>query len=202
MLIEHAGKAPTIDPTAHVAPNAVVCGDVTIGPGTAVGFGAVLTAESGPITIGIDCVIMENVVIRGCLRFPVHIGDHVLVGPHAYLSGCTVADEVFLATRSSVFNGAKIGARAEVRVGATVHLLTQLEAAVTVPIGWIAVGDPARILPPDRHDEIWAVQEPLNFPKAVFGVERPPLGESNMAQIAERYATLLHRHRDDRIIDE
>jgi carbonic anhydrase/acetyltransferase-like protein (isoleucine patch superfamily) len=58
MLIEHLGKRPTIDPTARIAPAAVLCGDATIGPDTSVGFGAVLTAESGPIVIGRQCVIM------------------------------------------------------------------------------------------------------------------------------------------------
>ena len=41
-----------------------------------------------------------------------------------------------------------------------------------MPIGWVAVGDPASILPPDQHDRIWAVQEPLNFPEWVYGFNR------------------------------
>jgi carbonic anhydrase/acetyltransferase-like protein (isoleucine patch superfamily) len=44
MLIEHLGKRPVIDPTARIAPTAVICGDVTVGQSTSVGFGAVLTA--------------------------------------------------------------------------------------------------------------------------------------------------------------
>ena len=117
MLIEHLGKRPVIDFTARIAPTAVICGDVTVGPSTSVGFGAVLTAESGPINVGRECVIMENAVIRGTRRHPVTVGDHVLVGPGSYLSGCAVRDCVFLATGSRVFNGAIIGARAEVRIG-------------------------------------------------------------------------------------
>jgi carbonic anhydrase/acetyltransferase-like protein (isoleucine patch superfamily) len=125
MLIEHLGKRPVIDPTARIAPTAVICGDVTVAPATSVGFGAVLTAEGGPIVVGRECVIMENAVIRGTKRHPAIIGDHVLVGPGAYLSGCAIRDCAFLATGSRVFNGAIIGARAEVRINATVHLLTK-----------------------------------------------------------------------------
>jgi carbonic anhydrase/acetyltransferase-like protein (isoleucine patch superfamily) len=143
---------------------------------------------------------MENAVIRGARRFPVAIGDHVLVGPRASLSGCTIGDSVFLATGCAVFNGAVIGERAEVRVNGTVHLLTRLPADATVPIGWVAVGDPARVLPPDRHDEIWSVQAPLNFPKVVFGVDRAPPGESEMPEITARYTRALLRHRDDRAL--
>src|SRR5258705_9584847 len=52
MLLEHNGATPKIDPTARIAPNAVLCGEVTIGANSSIGFGAVLTAESGSITVG------------------------------------------------------------------------------------------------------------------------------------------------------
>ena len=47
-----------------------------------------------------------------------------------------------------------------------------LGRGAVVPIGWIAVGDPARILPPGRHEEIWAIQQELDFPGTVYGVAR------------------------------
>lgn len=200
MLIEHLGKRPVIDPTARIAPTAVICGDVTVGPGTSIGFGAVLTAESGPVVVGRECVVMENAVIRGNKRHPTSVGDHALVGPGAYLSGCAIRECAFLATGSRVFNGAVVGARAEVRINGTVHLRTSLPEDATVPIGWVAVGDPAQILPPDAHDEIWAIQEPLDFPKEVFGVDRPMPGETRMPEMMARYCRALSRHRDDRIL--
>jgi len=43
-----------------------------------------------------------------------------------------------------------------------------------VPIGWVAVGDPAHILPPDQHDAIWAIQKPLDFPATAYGLSRSP----------------------------
>jgi carbonic anhydrase/acetyltransferase-like protein (isoleucine patch superfamily) len=176
----------------------VVCGDVTIGPGSSIGFGAVLTAESGPIAIGANCVIMDTAVLRGTRKYPVTVGDNVLIGPRASLSGCAVEDNVFLATGATVFNGARIGARAEVRVNGIVHLKTVLAPDAIVPLGWIAVGDPAEILPPVQHERIWAIQEPLDFPKTVFGAERPPPGGSFMPEIMPRYARALQRHKQDR----
>jgi carbonic anhydrase/acetyltransferase-like protein (isoleucine patch superfamily) len=201
MRYEHQGKRPQIDPSAWVAPTAVLVGDVRIGPGSAISHGAILNAEDGMIEIGADCVVMENAVVKASRRAPVLIANNVLVGPRAYLSGCTVRDEVFLATGTTVFNHAVIGARAEVRINGVVHLRTVLPADATVPIGWVAVGDPAAILPPDRHDEIWAIQQPLDFPKTVFGVDRPPAGQTIMPQIMPRYARALARHRDDRQVD-
>jgi carbonic anhydrase/acetyltransferase-like protein (isoleucine patch superfamily) len=141
---------------------------------------------------------MENAVVRGTPKHPLRIGDRVLVGPRAYLSGCTIDDEAFLATGSTVFNGAHIGYRAEVRVNGTVHLRTVLPDEAVVPIGWVAVGDPAEVLPPDRHDEIWSIQEPLDFPKEVFGVDRSP---DMMTEIMARYTRGLGSHSEDRIIE-
>src|SRR5207253_1484986 len=112
MILEHGGKRPRIHASAYVAPNATICGEVTVGAESRVLFGAVLTAESGPVTIGERCIIMENAVIRGVAHNPASLGHHVLVGPHAHLSGCRVEDDVFIATGACIFNGAAIGARA------------------------------------------------------------------------------------------
>lgn len=201
MLIEH-GTSPQIHETAYVAPTAVVCGDVVIGENSRILFGAVLVAEGGPVVVGSNCIIMENVVIRGTPKFPVWIGDHVLVGPRAYLTGCTIEECAFIAAGATIFNGAHIGARVEVRINGVVHIKTVLPADASVPIGWVAVGDPAEILPPNEHDRIWAIQEPLNFPRTVFGLERPAPGETIMPEMTRRYARVLGRHRHDRIIEE
>jgi carbonic anhydrase/acetyltransferase-like protein (isoleucine patch superfamily) len=198
MNYEHLGQRPQIDPSAWVAPNATLVGDVRIGARSAISYGTVIAAEGGTITIGEDCVVMENAVLKASKRASLRIGHRVLVGPMAYLTGCTIGDEVFLATGSRVFNGAEIGRGAEVRINAIVHLRTRVPADATVPIGWVAVGDPAAILPPERHEEIWAIQKPLDFPKFVFGVDRPPPGGSIMPEIMPRYAAALARHRHDK----
>ena len=82
------------------------------------------------------------------------------------------------------------------RIGAIVHLRTVLAEGAVVPIGWVAVGDPAQLLSPDRHEEIWALQKDLDFPGFVFGLDRatPDL----MIQLTERYGAALARHADDR----
>jgi len=198
-LIEHAGHRPTVDPDAYVAPTATLCGDVRVGPDARILFGAVLTADGGPVEIGAGCIVMENAVLRGTRQDPLRLGRQVLVGPLAYLTGCSVGDDAFLATGCRVFNGARIGARAEVRINAVVHLRTVLAPDATVPIGWVAVGDPARLFPPGDHDGIWAVQEPLDFPRYVFGVPRTG---NIMPEVSRRYGRALGRHRDDRLLGD
>ena len=201
MLLEHEGRRPRIHATAYVAPTATVSGDVSIGPESRVLFGAVLTAEGGPVIVGARCVVMEQAVLRGTPAHPLRLADHVLVGPHAHLSGCIVEDDVFIATGASVFNGARLGARSSVRINGVVHIETALAPDTVVPIGWVAVGDPARILPPHAHDEIWAVQGPLNFSKTVFNIDPAPPGQTNMPERMRRYAAALGRHLRDRILD-
>ena len=199
MLITHLDKSPRIHPSAYVAPNATVCGDVVVGAGSRITFGACVVSEGERLELGENCIVMENSVIRSTDSHPTKIGSNCLIGPHAHLVGCTLEECVFIATGASVFHGAHLGYGVEVRVGGVVHLRTRLPAHTSVPIGWVAVGDPAQILPPDQHEAIWAIQKPLNFPQFVYGVERLPEGESNMAEITRRRSEALGRHRDDSV---
>ena len=202
MFLEHRGKRPQIHPSVYIAPNATLSGDVTLGENSHVLFGAVITADGGPVVIGTHCVVMENAVLRGTPRHSLKIGDNVLVGPRAYLSGCTVDENAFLATGVAIFNGAYIQARAEVRINGVVHINTVVLPDTTVPIGWVAVGDPAQLFPPDKHEEIWTTQEKLDFPGTVFGLARVEAGESIMPEMMRRYTRALGKHLEDRLLDE
>jgi carbonic anhydrase/acetyltransferase-like protein (isoleucine patch superfamily) len=195
MIIKHRGVSPKIDPEAWVAPDATVCGDVSIGKGCRIGYGARLISEGAPIRLGDCCIVMENAVLRAPEGHPLTLGDHCLVGPQAHLAGCTLADRVFVATGASIFHGATLGTGTEVRINAVVHLLTELPPSSTVPIGWIAIGNPAKIFPPEKHDEIWALQQPLDFPAAVYGVDRSD--SDVMGQITRKRSKQLALHSDD-----
>jgi carbonic anhydrase/acetyltransferase-like protein (isoleucine patch superfamily) len=197
MILEHNGARPTIHPDAYIAPTAVLVGDVRVSAGARILHGAVLTAEDGSITVGPDSVVMENALVKGRAHHPVTIGRSVLVGPHAHVNGAVVGDEVFIATGASVFPGAHLGAGSEVRINAVVQVNTRVEAGGMVPIGWVAVGDPAHILPPDRHEEIWAVQRELDFPGTVYGMPRGTSMRDLMRAQSEFYGS----HRDDRVVE-
>jgi carbonic anhydrase/acetyltransferase-like protein (isoleucine patch superfamily) len=198
VIVEHAGKAPNIDPTAYVAPNAVVSGDVWVGPGARVLFGAVLTAEAGGrIELERDAIVMEQALVRGRAGHDVHIGAGALIGPHAHVNGCRIGQSAFVATGASIFPGARMGARSALRIGAVLHVNSSLPEGDFVPIGWVAVGDPAEKFPPERHDEIWAVQKELGFVTTVMGAAPgTPLHEA-----MQGYADKFSAHRDDRVIE-
>ena len=196
MFVVHRNGHPKVDETVYVAQTAVVSGDVTIGPHTRVLYRAVLTAEGGPIEIGANCIVMENAVLRGVPRHPLRLGDNVLVGPHAHLTGCLIDGNVRIATAAMLYNGAHLEIGAEVEFGAVVHVNTRVPAGVAVPMGWFAGGDPAELVPPNEWDRIRALMGSLDYPGTVFGVSPEP-DESAMPDIAHRYTRALALHRYD-----
>ena len=197
MLIEHRGSVPVVAPSAYVAPTAVISGDVTIGEDARILQGAVVTAEDGRVVIGARVVVMENALVRGRAVHPVNIGDDVLIGPHAHVNGAEIAREVFIATGASLFPGSSVGAGSELRINSVLQVNSRLGEGESVPIGWVAVGDPAQMFSPDRHDEIWAIQRELDFGGTVYGLPKGSTMRDIMAQQTEFFAA----HRDDRVIE-
>ncbi len=196
MLVEHRGDRPQIHEDAYVAPTAVVIGRVQIEAGARILHQAVVSAEDGSVRIGRDTVVMEHALIRARQSHPVRINSAVMVGPHTHINGCFVASGAFIATGASLFPGSHIGLRAEIRIRAVVQVNTRVPDDAVVPIGWIAVGDPASILPPDRHEEIWAIQRTLDFRGTVYGLGP----DASMAQLMRLQSTYYGSHSSDAVI--
>ena len=200
MIIKHENKAPNIDSSAYIAPNATICGDVTIGRGTRVMFGAQIIAESNPIKIGDNCIILENAVVRAAGAGKLSIGNNCLIGPNAHLASCEIEDDVFIATGASIFHGSKVSSGAEIRINAIVHLKTNFPPHEVLPIGWVAVGDPMKMFAPKDHNEIWTIQEDLNFPDLVYGIgERNDLKNTNYT-LCQTMSQRLGTHLNDEIL--
>jgi carbonic anhydrase/acetyltransferase-like protein (isoleucine patch superfamily) len=195
VLIEHRGRRPDVHPSAYVAPTAVLCGDVRISADARVLFNAVISGEDGSVEIGERAVVMEHALVRGRAAHPVVIGRDVLIGPQAHVNGARIGAEAFVATGAALFPGATVGERAEIRIHGVVHVNSAVPDGGLVPIGWVAVGD--QVLPPDRHEEIWAIQRELDFPGTVYG---EPRGDDLMARVMPKQSAWLGAHRDDRVL--
>jgi gamma-carbonic anhydrase len=156
----------------------------------------VLAADGGPVEVGANCVIMEHAVLRGTLRHPLTIGDHVLARPRSYVTGCTVGDEAFIATGAMVFNGAQMGRASSVVLGGAIHIGCVVPPQTRIPIGWVAAGDAARLYPPGEADSIRAGLEAAGgFLPFVFGTD-PAVGRGEQMRTAmRRYASFLSRSR-------
>ncbi|MFC5181310.1 gamma carbonic anhydrase family protein [Actinomadura harenae] len=197
MQIEHRGRRPIVPASAYVAPTAVLCGAVALGENCRVLHGAVLSAEDGEVTLGSNVVVMENALVRGRRDHPARIGEAVLIGPHAHVNGATVEDEAFLATGTSLFPGSVVGARAEMRINSVLHVGSRLEAGTVVPIGWVAVGVPARLLSPESHNDIWEIQQQMDFPGVVYGVSK----DAAMREVMARQVAFYGEHMNDRVVE-
>jgi carbonic anhydrase/acetyltransferase-like protein (isoleucine patch superfamily) len=144
-LYELAGVAPRVDADAFVHPDAVVIGDVIVGPDSSVWPGAVLRGDYGTITIGAGTSIQDGTVIHAGPTFPTIIGDRCVVGHLTHLEGCTLEDESLAGSGSVVLHWAVIGR------GATVGANAVIPNNMVVPPGALALGVPAKILE-DRSD--------------------------------------------------
>jgi carbonic anhydrase/acetyltransferase-like protein (isoleucine patch superfamily) len=163
-----------VDPTAYVAPTAVLIGDVHLGPRARIMSGAVLDSEGSRIEIGDCTVVCENAVLRataaGDRDYPVMVGDHVFVSPHATLLGCTIEPCSYVATGATVLQGAVVGTGAAIAVGALVHANTAIAPKTFVPPNMIAVGDPIQILAPDNEVLPDAIAS-IGFAKTAFAAD-------------------------------
>lgn len=138
-MITVDGHAPSVDPTAWVAPGAVVAGRVTIGAQSSVWYTCVLRAEFEPITVGARSNLQDGTVVHTDPGFPCTVGDGVSVGHRVVLHGCTVEDDVLVGMGAVVMNGARIGSGSIIAAGAVV---TQ---GTVVPPNSLVAGVPGKV---------------------------------------------------------
>jgi len=129
-----------IDPTAFIAPGAVVLGDVTLGPRSSVWYQAVLRGDMAAIVIGEATNIQDGTIVHVDEGKPATIGARVGVGHRAILHGCTVEDECLIGMGSVLLNGVVIGTGSVVAAGAV------LPEGMVVPPGSLVMGVPARVV--------------------------------------------------------
>lgn len=139
---------PTIDPTAWVHPDAVIIGDVRLGPESSVWPGAVLRGDESYIAVGARTSIQDGSVIHCTHDLPTVVGEGSVVGHIVHLEGCTIADNAL------VGNGAVVLHRAVVGTGALVGSNAVVTNDTEVPPGAMALGVPARILADRSHPDM------------------------------------------------
>ena len=162
-------NSPVIHPSAWIAPNATIVGQVSVGCASSVWYAAVVRADFDCVDIGDSTNIQDGAVVHADPGFPVTIGQRVTVGHRAVLHGCTVEDDAVVGMGSVVMNGAIVGAGAVIAAGTVVLERTR------VPPNTLAVGVPAR------------------FVREVTESERAGMREnaSSYCQLAARHAAIV-----------
>jgi carbonic anhydrase/acetyltransferase-like protein (isoleucine patch superfamily) len=165
MLIELDGVRPQVAEGVYIAPTAVLIGDVTVGAGSSIWFGAVLRGDSGRIIIGERVSVQDNVVIHVNERADTVVGDDVLIGHGAVLEGCHIGQGALIGMHATVLSGARVGERSLVAAGSLVR------EGAEIPVAVLAAGVPAEV-----KGEL-----PLR------AQERMQLGPRHYTEMAQRY---------------
>jgi carbonic anhydrase/acetyltransferase-like protein (isoleucine patch superfamily) len=174
MFIKHRGFVPVTDPSVFVAPTAVLAGKVKVGKDSRIMYGTVLDAEGSRVEVGECTVICENAVIRataeGDKDHPVLIEDHVFVGPHATLLGCTVEQASYIATGATILQGAIVRSCAIIAVGALVHANAAIPKGMFLSPNTVALGEPVRLYGPHEKEALVDAIRSVGFTKTAFNV--------------------------------
>jgi carbonic anhydrase/acetyltransferase-like protein (isoleucine patch superfamily) len=131
-----------IDPSAFIAPGAIVLGDVHLGVESSVWYNAVLRGDTDRITIGDRTNIQDLTMIHADPGVPCTVGSRVTVGHRVILHGCTIEDDCLIGMGAIILNRVRVGRGSIVGAGAV--LLEGME----VPPGSLVVGLPAKVVRP------------------------------------------------------
>lgn len=133
-------QSPEVDPSAWVAPSAVVVGSVLLGPDSSVWYNAVLRGDSDRISIGARSNLQDGVSVHVDRGHPVTLGSDVSVGHNAVVHGATVEDGCLIGMNATVLSGSVIGTGSLVAAGA---LVTQ---GKVIPPGSLVAGVPGKVV--------------------------------------------------------
>jgi len=136
---ELGGKRPTVHPDAYIAPTAVLIGDVDIGAGASVWFGAVLRGDEAQIKVGEGANIQDNAVVHCARNLPTVIEKDASVGHSAQLEGCVVEQGAVVGMGATMLQRSRLGAGSLLAAGAV------LAEGSEIPPGHMAAGVPATV---------------------------------------------------------
>ncbi len=132
-------ERPRIHREAYIHPQAVLIGEVHIGPHSSIWPGAIIRADNGPIIVGARTSIQDGAVIHTQMVKQTRIGADCVIGHLAHLEGCSLEDLVLVGSGAVVLEGVICRSGSLVGAGAVVSPGTE------VPAGAMALGVPARI---------------------------------------------------------
>lgn len=147
--MQEANKMPVIAPTAHVATNATIIGDVTIGEECCILFNAVIRGDCGTfVKLGDRTNVQEGACLHVSHDAPTVVGHDVTIGHAAVVHGCTIGDHSLVGMGATVLDGAQVGSHCLIGAGALVT------GTARIPDGMLVVGSPARAKRPLTDEEM------------------------------------------------
>jgi carbonic anhydrase/acetyltransferase-like protein (isoleucine patch superfamily) len=120
----------------------VLIGDVEVGAGASVWFGAVLRGDEAAITVGDGANVQDNAVLHCARNLPTVIERNASVGHSAQLEGCIVEQGAVVGMGATMLQRSRLGAGSMLAAGAV------LGEGKSVPAGHMAAGVPATVKKP------------------------------------------------------
>ena len=121
LIVPFKGFVPKIDPSAFIAPNATLIGEVEVGANCGIWYGCILRGDGPGIRIGENSNLQDGTVVhvagRGLMTI---VGRNVSVGHMALLHACEIQDDSFVGMNATVLDGAVVESGAMVAAGAVV----------------------------------------------------------------------------------
>jgi carbonic anhydrase/acetyltransferase-like protein (isoleucine patch superfamily) len=153
-IVDYRGELPRLGRGTFVAPNAFLSGDLETGADCSFWFGVVARGDVNSIRIGDRSNVQDGAVLHVTHeRFPLHIGDEVVIGHGAIVHGCTLESRCLIGIGATVLDGAVVESGAQVGAGALVP------PGMRVPSGSLVVGVPAKVLRPLSAEEVALIPE-------------------------------------------
>lgn len=152
MIKNLKGVKPIIHEDAFVAETADVIGDVEIGEGSSVWYGAVLRGDIEDIKIGKYSNIQDNATVHTETHIPTRIGDYTVVGHNAIVHGCTIGNNSLIGMGSTILNRAIIGNNCIIGAG------TVVTEGKIIPDNSMVIGIPGKIVRQVTEEEVEAIK--------------------------------------------
>ncbi len=135
------GFTPVFGTDCFLAETAVLIGDVVMGTGCSVWYGAVLRGDVNSIRIGDHVNIQDGAVLHTTYeQTTIHIGDYVSIAHNATIHGATIGPKVLVGMGAILLDDVEVGEYSIIAAGAVVTGGTVVES------GSIYAGNPARRL--------------------------------------------------------
>lgn len=144
----YEGLRPVVDPSAFVHPDAVLIGDVHVGPGCFVGPGAALRGDICRIVVERGANVQDGCILHGFPGKECRVEENGHVGHGAVLHGCRVGRNALVGMNAVVMDDAVVGA------DAFVGAMSFVKAGFVVPPRTLVAGVPARPIKELSDEEI------------------------------------------------
>jgi len=133
------GIHPKIPDDCYIADNATIVGDVTMGNECSIWFNAVIRGDVHYIKMGSKVNVQDGAIIHATYqKSPTTIGNNVSIAHNAIVHGCTIKDNVLIGMGSIVMDDCVIESNSIIAAGAVVKKNTIVES------GSIYAGVPAK----------------------------------------------------------